>query len=149
MLGACDSPQNHRVFLNEDTNEKTGDVTQTFTQYSLSYKAQWLQGPFGSLSKKSQIMVILFNKEGHRTSLPKGVDLQFYATMPSMGHPLDDPGFFEEIETGIFINNNVQFNMPGEWKMELWLTDKDYNILDNSLWLEYLFYFFKPRCLCQ
>lgn len=138
ILTACDSPQNYRVYTDNENNKQKSEVQKSFEKLPFRFEAKWLLGPKGSLSQTSQLMVLIFDSSGKLTSLPKDKELQFYATMPSMGHPLEDPGFFEEADTGVFINKTIQFNMPGEWKMNLWITDMDYNILDESSWLEQL-----------
>lgn len=81
-------------------------------------------------------MVFLY-KNGNLHSLPEGQTLEFYATMPSMGHPMEDAGFFEEIDQGVYVNKAIRYNMSGDWKNELWIMDENLNILDRLQWLIY------------
>ena len=121
LLSGCDSP------LNEKAN---------FSKSGLQAEVKWIEGPFGNIKKENHLVVFLY-KDGGLFSLPDGQTLEFYATMPSMGHPLEDPGFFEEIDKGIYLNKSIHYNMPGDWKNELWIMDANFNILDRLEWLIY------------
>ncbi|MCB0363668.1 MAG: hypothetical protein KDD35_13155, partial [Bdellovibrionales bacterium] len=103
---------------------------------SLQVEVKWIDGPYGNINKTNHLVVFLY-KEGKLYSLPENQTLEFYATMPSMGHPLDDPGVFESIDNGIYVNKSIRYNMPGDWKNELWIMDSDLKILDRLEWLIY------------
>ena len=130
-LGACDSPMNNRVRDNKE--DAFTPRLESFTESDWQAEVRWLDGPFGNINQKNQLMVMLY-KDGKLSSLPKNQTLEFYATMPSMGHPMEDAGFFEEVDTGIFINKDIRYNMPGDWLNELWIMDQDFNILDRLQW---------------
>lgn len=57
--------------------------------------------------------------------------------MPSMGHPMDDAGYFESLGDGLYINRTIRYNMPGDWKNELWILDQDLNIQEKVQWDEF------------
>ncbi len=133
---ACDSPMNNRVRQDSQVKEQTF-VTHDFETLNLSAETRWLLGPFGDIKKTNSLLVFVYDASGTLTSLPENLDLAFYATMPSMGHPMDDSGSFEEIDTGIYINKTIRYNMGGDWKNELWVMDKDFNILDRLAWTEF------------
>ena len=82
-------------------------------------------------------MVIVRNREGALASLPQGLTLNFYSTMPSMGHPMEDAGYFEKLGVGIYLNSSISYNMSGDWRNELWIMDSDYNIKDKVIWEEF------------
>lgn len=135
VICGCDSPMNNRV--NENNTKTTKATTLTFTDRKLRVEAEWTYGPFGSIQKNNHLLVILKNEQGEPESLPSPLTLNFYATMPSMGHPMEDAGFFEEIDKGIYINKTIRYNMPGDWKNELWIMDENYNVLEKVEWLEF------------
>lgn len=134
ILAGCESPVNHRV----EDGAKSQDVQlMSLDTFNLKVKAQWIVGPVGNLSSNNQLLVIIKNAEDRLASLPQGKTLNFYATMPSMGHPLDDPGFFKEISEGIYLNSTIKYNMPGDWKNELWIMNSDFYIEDKVIWHEF------------
>lgn len=135
LTAHCNSPMNHRVVADDNTITKSA-TPRVFSKYKLAVESRWLRGPFGNVKLKNQLMVLVFDNTGTPTSLPDGLTLNFYSTMPSMVHPLEDAGFFEEVDTGVFINKDIQFNMGDEWRHELWLMNKDLDILDKVQWFE-------------
>ncbi|MCJ8275332.1 MAG: hypothetical protein HRT44_08085 [Bdellovibrionales bacterium] len=137
ILSACDSPMNHRVTRGEQDAENKEQQLYLKTM-NLQVEARWLNGPHGSLQKTSSIMVMVFDTEGKLSDIGDDDILQFYASMPSMGHPLEDPGTFERLDEGIYINHKVQFNMPGDWLMEIWIMDQNFEIKDKVEWDEFL-----------
>lgn len=136
-LAACDSPMNHRV-RTHDQDQQNFEQSLSFKRSKLSLTAQWIKGPNGNIKSLSELLVFIEDSNGNRVNIPKEMSLNFYATMPSMGHAMEDAGFFEQIETGIYLNKSIRFNMPGDWKMELWLMDKDFEIKDKVQWPEFL-----------
>lgn len=137
-LASCDSPQNHRIIGSSQGEEKSSFTQKTFENHPLKVEFKWISGPHGSLSQSSSLMILIYNKDGQLAPLPEGLEPYFYGTMPAMGHPLEDPGFFNKLETGIYINESIQFNMEGEWKLELWLMNEEFNIKDKVQWLDQL-----------
>ncbi len=136
LLASCDSPMNNRI-RSGGTDEKGGIQQSQFQVFNLEVEYQWLSGPFGNVEQENQLMVFLYNSHGELHSLPQGQTLEFYSTMPSMGHPMADAGFFEEISTGIYLNKGIRYNMPGDWKNELWIMDEDFNVKDRLEWLDF------------
>ncbi len=135
LFTSCSSPQNNRVY--EDQGQSGHGVeTLSFSNGKYSLQAEWLEGPFGTSTKSSEILVIVRGADGARASLSD--ELGFYAWMPSMGHPMADAGYFEEVSTGVYINSTIKFNMGGEWEMSLRTLDEDFNIKDEVKWLETL-----------
>lgn len=137
LMSACDSPRDHRV------NPASGDqnsslALQNFKSSNLSVKAQWLAGPFPTANKFSTLIVYIYDSNGALTSLPAGDEINFFATMPSMGHDLDQPGYFEEISPGIYLNKQISLGMSGDWAMELWQQDANFDIKDKVVWSEFL-----------
>jgi hypothetical protein len=134
-LIGCDSPMNNRVVSPEVTKQKTQLLKLQVYPYSI--ETQWLVGPFGNLDQNNQLLVFLRDSSGQPVNLPESLTIDFYSTMPSMGHPLDDAGYFERISDGIYLNQHIKFNMPGDWKHELWLLDENFNIKDKIQWSEF------------
>jgi len=136
LLSACDSPLNHRV--EEDGKGGQGSMALLqFKQSQMTVKYEWLQGPFSNVNKPSTLMVYIY-KDGTLTSLGADQQINFFATMPSMGHPLDQPGYFEELAAGVYLNKDITFNMSEEWEMELWLQNMNGDIQEKVTWLEHL-----------
>jgi hypothetical protein len=135
VFSACDSPRNHRVTSGGDSSESGAAITdKAFSSTGLKVQYQWLSGPYSNVKQTSSLIVYL-SRDGKPISLPSGQELNFYATMPSMGHPIEQPGYFEELSTGIYLNKNIVFNMQGPWVLELWVQDSlTYNILDKIEW---------------
>ena len=133
FTASCHSPMNHRILKNDDNKDLSKNELK-FSKSKLEVKTQWLVGPNGNIKKNNQLLVFIY-KDGELSSLQKENSLHFYATMPSMGHPMEDAGFFEEVQTGIYINKNIKYNMEGDWKNELWIMDQEFNILDKVTWL--------------
>lgn len=131
----CNSPRNNRVSGGEISTEAATEI-QMFSATGLRLNVMWITGPFGTNTKTSEMMVIVTDSKGVRASI-KG-ELGFYAWMPSMGHPAGDAGFFEEVETGVYLNSGIRFNMGGEWELSLQDLDEDYNVKDEVKWLEFL-----------
>ena len=138
ILSACDSPRNHRVESGGGTSGESMVSLQSFKNSDLKISAKWLVGPHPVVNKPSTLIVYIYNSEGNLVSLPDGEQINFYASMVSMGHGLDQPGYFTEISPGIFLNTEISFNMSGDWSMELWLQDADYNIKDKIVWPDFL-----------
>jgi hypothetical protein len=135
MIAACDSPRNHRVRSGDDSvGQGAAIADKAFPSSGLKVQYQWLSGPFSNVKQNSSLIVYL-SRDGKSVSLPAGQELNFYATMPSMGHPIEQPGYFEELSTGIYLNKNIVFNMQGPWVLELWVQDSlTFNILDKIEW---------------
>lgn len=134
-LVACESPMNHRT-LEGGVRGKSRIETSLFADLNIEAEAKWIDGPYGNIKKPNYLIVFLY-KDGRLHSLPEDQTLEFYATMPSMGHPMEDAGFFEEVEPGIYVNKAIRYNMPGSWKNELWIMDKALNIMDEIEWHEF------------
>lgn len=135
LSSACDSPMSHRVA--SGNRAQGGAESLTFKSYDLTVEVNWLLGPVGNISTNNQLLVVVKNHLGAPASLPEGHSLNFYATMPSMGHPMEDAGFFEELSPGVYVNKTIRYNMPGDWRNELWIMDRDLNIKDKVVWDEF------------
>lgn len=133
FLCSCGSPRNHRVLPdNELVQKQKGEGT--FSKTNIKVRAEWLHGPFGNVKSASTLIVYLYDANGRLSSLPANSEISFFATMPSMGHALDQPGYFKNISQGIYLNNEITFNMPGEWQMELWIHSGDGELQDQVVW---------------
>ncbi len=132
FLSACESPMNHRT--SSDIKTQVDSQTLPLEVLKLNVEIKWIHGPMGNVSVKNHLLVILKDEQGALYSLPDDLSLGFYATMPSMGHPLDDPGFFEDIGEGLYLNKSIRYNMPGDWKNEIWVLDQNFNIKDKVEW---------------
>lgn len=137
ITAACHSPINHQVKSKDGVSEKLKNETR-FSKLNLNLSYEWLVGPSGDINQTNTLMVIVRNSNNAITDLPEGLTLSFYAMMPSMGHPLDDPGYFKKIDQGIYINKSIKYNMGGEWKNELWVLDEQLNIKDKAVWQSWL-----------
>ncbi len=139
LIMGC-SPLNNRYHEEDRATDKPEKTTQSSplkvnatTSYTVEH--QWVRGPFENIHEPSELLVFVYDDLGRLTALPKDVTLSFFATMPSMGHPLDQPGYFRELTPGIYLNSEISFNMPGDWKMELSVLDQNYKELDKVIWL--------------
>ncbi|MEO0335647.1 MAG: hypothetical protein AAF202_04605 [Pseudomonadota bacterium] len=107
-----------------------------YSNARLSVRPIWLKGPVGKIESTNHLLVQVTSQVSP-ARLPEGLSLEFYATMPSMGHPMEDAGFFEEIEVGLYLNKSIRYNMPGDWRNELWLMDSDFKVIDRVTWDEF------------
>lgn len=135
LLSACDSPLRHKV--REEKGSGNSLSFLSFQESGFELRFQWLKGPYPNVSKTSALMVYVY-KDGDLVALPADRQINFYATMPEMGHALDQPGYFEELSPGIYLNQAITFNMTGDWQMELWLQDLNADILEKVSWAESL-----------
>jgi hypothetical protein len=156
-FSGCESPMDNRVQESKNSQQKINTLKETtlvlnesaapnadpvdnnpvHTTVALTVKATWLEGPIGSINVNNTLLVRVYDEQGAYTDLPENIFLQFYSTMPSMGHPMDDAGTFTRISTGFYLNETIKYNMPGDWQNELWLMNQDYQILAVVKWLEY------------
>ncbi|MCH2533939.1 MAG: hypothetical protein MK008_05810 [Bdellovibrionales bacterium] len=137
LLTACHSPINHR--LTQDNSElKKLKLSKEFKNNKLMITFEWIVGPSGDINKNNSLFVVVKDENNNLVNIPKGLNLSFYATMPSMGHPLDDAGFFEPLSKGLYLNQTIKYNMGGQWLNELWLVDEDLNIKDKISWQDTL-----------
>lgn len=133
ILSACDSPRNHRVNPSE-LLMNSQNIDPQFKTLPLKMKLQWVAGPYGTVEQKSKLLVTFLDTNDRLTSLPNEQELSFYATMPSMGHPLSHPGYFKKISEGIYLNEDIIFNMGGDWLMELSILNNSGEIKDEIKW---------------
>lgn len=133
LIIACESPRNNRVSPN-GLNVNPLSQTMSFLEFPYQVEVKWLVGPVGNINAKNQLLVVIKDQDGNPTSLPAQYSLGFYATMPSMGHPMDDAGYFEDLGYGIYLNKTIGYNMPGDWQNEVWIMDKEFNVLDRVIW---------------
>ena len=132
FLSSCNSPTQKLAPIPNSDSHKAA-----FPQTPYSAKYYWAKGPYGEVDKENTLVVFLYkNQELH--SLPSDLSIEFYATMPSMGHPLEDAGYFQELSPGIYINEHIKYNMSGEWKNELQIMNSAFNIQDKISWSEFL-----------
>jgi hypothetical protein len=134
LICHCHSPMNHRTNEFQTMDQKTTSLE--FKTLGLAVKTKWLMGPVGSIQATNTLLVSVYDAEGELVDLPNDLQLQFYATMPSMGHPLDDAGTFTKIATGLYLNTTIKYNMSGDWQNEIWLMDSNFKIHGTVQWLE-------------
>jgi|GEM_PF-1660867 len=147
LLAACNSPRDNMISeeslgfakgIQAEKNEKVQEQGELyiFNKLGITAEFEWLEGPFGE-PINSKLRVILKNKNGDLVSLDtERFELGFNAFMPSMGHYLDDPGYFVEKSVGVYENSAIKFNMANDWRMDLMIFDLDYEIVDMVQWLE-------------
>lgn len=136
LLMGCGSPRNHQVKLQENHLEFYSKV-RTFESYKYSLKSVWAEGPYTNVAQTSSLLIFIYNDMGQLMDLPDGLTLGFWATMPSMGHGLEDAGYFEHLGRGIYENSNIVFQMSGDWKIDISILDENYNELDKVSWREF------------
>jgi hypothetical protein len=100
--------------------------------FKWSHPVEWRFG------KPQQLLVRFFDEQNEAIVLPEGIEMEFYSWMPSMGHPLTDPGYFQEQEGHGYVNSSIRFNMGGPWQMKLLFWDSDQNLLKTLVWEETL-----------
>lgn len=136
LLTSCNSPMNHRVQSSVGDSHKLEMMSLNYFQFKVEF--HWLIGPFGNANTDNHLLVILRDKNGIPKSLPDEFFLEFFSTMPSMGHPMSRAGYFERVSEGIYINKTIRFSMDGEWQHELQVVDSQYQIKDKVIWGESL-----------
>jgi hypothetical protein len=149
ILMGCNSPLDNMVseealeaskkeLLEKEQDLPRVDKNYKFSIFAINVAAEWLEGPF-SEPVNSSLKVTLTDLNGSLLRLDTEMyELGFNAFMPSMGHYLDDPGYFEELSKGVYVNSEIKFNMANDWRMDVIIFDADYNILDVVQWLEIL-----------
>ena len=137
FLISCDGPKDHKVNGPTKVDSFGLKESKRFKKYNITVMYQWLSPLKGSLSAENKLMIYFYDKNKELVDLPKDILLEFYATMPSMGHPMADAGYFTRLDAGIYFNDSIVFNMPGDWRMELILYDQDYNEIEKVKWDEY------------
>ena len=136
------SPLNNRYREEDRGKDKPASKLTEMSELKASNKKfkiehQWVGGPFGSIHQPSSLLIFVRDETGAFAKLPEGTQLGFSALMPSMGHPLDDPGFFKELQPGMYLNSAITFNMPGDWEMKISLLENQtFKTLDEIIWLE-------------
>ncbi len=81
----------------------------------------WLEGPFGNPTQASSFEILLVD-QGGRLSSPEELEFELssWAAMPYMGgHGPADDGFIENLGGGRFRGQELYFNMPGYWELNL------------------------------
>ena len=134
----CHSPKKHRLVDSGRGSNQEKIETMGFKDFDINIEVQWLSGPFGNKDMDSQLLVISRNSEGELINLPEGYIFSFMATMPSMGHPLHQPGSFVGLGGGLYLNKSIRYNMDKEWQNQIFILDGDYNIKDEVVWHDYL-----------
>ncbi len=146
FLMACESPRNERVRKESHEGKLTpADLgsgenlnlkTITIDEQQLTLEFFWLKGPVGHIEQNNELLLIVRNRLGEQTSLPDGYSFEFYSHMPSMGHPLENAGQFENL-FGSYINKTIRYNMPGDWTNEILIFDESFNLIDQVVWNDF------------
>lgn len=131
----CNSPMNHRT--DSPGKQAPAGKALNLSSLAISVNTQWLVGPVGSINFNNVLLVQMKNPQGELQDLPAGLFLQFYAIMPSMGHPMDDAGTFERIAKGLYLNSTIKYNMPGDWKNEIWVMDSTFKTIEAVQWNDF------------
>jgi hypothetical protein len=131
ILMGCDSPQNHKVSASQ---KNSFAIKTNLKQMDLKLEANWIEGPWFNLEQSSYLIVTIKNYKDLRQSLPEGYELEFSATMPSMGHGLDQPGYFEQIFEGVYQNPEIYLQMTGEWDFQISIWDEEGNLVESTTW---------------
>jgi len=136
ILLACDSPTQNKV---QERDAVSAKATKVFNlnNSKRSLEFFWSYGPNGSIKIKNQLLVVIKDSSGRPRDLEPNEDLEFYSFMPSMGHPLEDPGYFDRIAPGIYLNKDIIYNMSGDWKNEIMITRKDGKVVDEVSWEDF------------
>ena len=140
-LASCESPLATKKLKNNEPpflSSQLSSQTHSLESFDLTLEFQWAQPPQGRLDFLNILVVFMRNQDGVLVSLPEGHTLDFYATMPSMGHPLADPGFFDEVNPGLYLNKNIVYNMPGDWKNDIAILDQNDDVVEQVIWDEFL-----------
>ena len=134
FLVSCGSPQNHKI-KEGTTNSKLSETNLQAQILDYQFDVKWLGGPFGNSKQQSKLIVFVY-RNSKLSDIESGLHLQFYTSMPSMGHPMAEAGEFVRLSEGVYLNKGIEFNMPGEWMHELWLVDENFDTQDYVVWPE-------------
>lgn len=140
MLG-CDSPRGAKIVSEVSDKNSKFDVKfniQKFKKLNFEFQTQWLEGPYPFVEMNSTLIVFIYDQEGNLTDIPSDLILGFNAKMPDMGHGLEEAGHFTRIEEGVYVNKDITFQMDGDWNMEMYILDQNYNELDSVSWIEHI-----------
>lgn len=138
FLFACESPQNRRI---TGEQEKSTVKSLEYSRQDLLAEAQWLEGPFPSFARTNTLVVFLYNRNRELSSLPAGLELEFYSDMiPEMDHALEPggEGAWIEVSVGIYLNESIRFHMGGVWNHQVFIKDQNQIYLDTVLWSEFI-----------
>lgn len=135
LLSACDSPRNNQIhsFSALQKNQKEFALKN----FNIRLSPSWAEGPYGHVLKSSVLLLSVYNEQNQLVDIPSDHYFTFFATMPSMGHPLDQPGEFIRIAKGIYYNNSIRFNMAGDWLMEVSVINSQDEIVEQVVWQEF------------
>ncbi|MCB0390910.1 MAG: hypothetical protein KDD58_06460 [Bdellovibrionales bacterium] len=133
FLMACSGPKDYRT---EDVNlnQQSKDNDLSMKDHHLKLKIYWLAPLSGNVNVNNSLLVLVFNNNGFLVDIPENYYLEFYATMPEMGHPMESEGYFKRIDKGIYKNENIKFTMGGFWRMELWLMNLNNEAVEQVFW---------------
>ncbi len=137
VLISCDSPRNNRIEM-QGSNVSGQSETYSLNKLELNLRVLWLEGPYSSVGQNSVLTVYVYNLDGELINLPEGLSLEFFSVMPSMGHSLDDPGYFKNVSQGVYENRDIYFQMGGDWQSEVQVLDSNSNYIDKISWLDFL-----------
>ena len=130
----CAGPRMNKT-ATDSRSQKTNLATLNCKALDLQLTPQWLSPLSGSIHRPNSLLVIV-KRNNEPTDLPPNLKMEFYSSMPSMGHPLHEPGSFRRLAKGVYINESIRFNMPGDWLHELWVVNEQLQIQDQVEWLE-------------
>lgn len=100
-------------------------------EINLYFKINWLKGPYPSPSLENQLIMIVQNKAGELTDIPRELEIILWGWMPSMGHGTADDGYTKRLSKGVYIQKELYFNMGGDWDINIELL-KDGKVTDST-----------------
>lgn len=88
------------------------------------------------VGRKQNLVVAVKSLNQEWVSLPTNYEFEFYAWMPSMGHPLKNSAVFTGGDSGLYLNTGIEFNMSGLWEMQILIWDENSNLIKKIIWNE-------------
>ena len=138
FLSACGGPKDYQVVNAPQLQVLNNSQLLVFKNQPYRVSFTWLESIKTSVKDKNKLIVYVYNSQKELVDLPEVLNLEFYASMPSMGHPMENEGVFQRVAQGIYLNQDIVFNMGGEWLMELWLINAQFEVKDQVAWIEKL-----------
>lgn len=139
VFASCEGPYKYPASSGEAKKQVVSSSVNLYSWENVGKKLEvrWLSPLVSGVNTTNSLLVMFFNEENQLADLADNLQLEFMATMPSMGnHPLKSPGYFERIDIGLYINKFIEFNMNGKWSMSLELYDRKEKIVERVQWSE-------------
>ena len=101
-----------------------------FDTLDLQAEVIWLTPAVGDPMVVSDYLLILRNSDGNVAGLSDSLEIFAYGWHTSMGHGSATDGRLEPLSRGVWRNEGLRFNMPGQWELIIQIYRGD-SVLDE------------------